>query len=238
MSATAALAVGSFDTTTAGPGALVGALVCLAASPYLARLTSSVPDREMAGWWRGRAVDTRTAAITAVLAVVLGGLAGAAAGLGALLPAFVLLALVGAPFTVIDLAHHRLPDRLMYILAGGEFVLLTAAAAVTGQWQDWIRSVEGAAAVFAVLFVLAFVSPRSFGLGDVKLGGALGGYLGTAGWAFVYYGIFAGFLLGALIAVVLLVTRRAGMKTAIPFGPMLILGALLVLAFELVPSLA
>ena len=62
---------------------------------------------------------------------------------------------------------------------------------------------------------------------------------GVAGWAYVYYGIFAGFLLGTDRRgwCCSLATRRGGMKTAIPFGPMLVLGALLVLAFDLVPSL-
>jgi leader peptidase (prepilin peptidase)/N-methyltransferase len=87
--------------------------------------------------------------------------------------------------------------------------------------------------VFAVLFLIAFISPRSFGFGDVKLGGLLGGYLGWFGWLYVYYGIFGGFLLGAVVAVALLATRRASLKSALAFGPMLILGALIVLAFRI-----
>jgi leader peptidase (prepilin peptidase)/N-methyltransferase len=89
--------------------------------------------------------------------------------------------------------------------------------------------------VYVVLFLLAVASPRSFGMGDVKLGGILGGYLGWFGWAHVYYGVFAGFVLGAVLAIGLLAGRRANMKTAIPFGPMLIVGPLVVLAFDLVP---
>jgi leader peptidase (prepilin peptidase)/N-methyltransferase len=112
------------------------------------------------------------------------------------------------------------------------------AAAEQDAWPHLLRAVEGGAAVFAVLFLLALISPRSFGLGDVKIGGVLGGYLGWVGWGYVYYGIFAGFLLGALVAVGILISRRGTMKTAIPFGPTLILGPLLVLAFDLVPSFA
>ncbi len=73
-------------------------------------------------------------------------------------------------------------------------------------------------------------------MGDVKLGGLLGGYLGWFGWFDVYYGIFAGFLIGAVLSIGLLMARRATMKTAIPFGPMLVLGPLVVLAFGLAPS--
>ncbi|WP_375486812.1 prepilin peptidase [uncultured Jatrophihabitans sp.] len=216
--------------------AVLGLAVCVVASPYLARLTVTVPDRDHGRWWTGAPATRRTTLVTSVVAAVLGALAGAAAGLGALLPAFVVLALVCAPLVVIDYAVHRLPNRLVYAAVAGEVVLLTAAAWVQGDWHRWLRGVEGAAAVFVVLFALALASPRSFGLGDVRLGGVLGGYLGWFGWGFVYYGIFGGFLLGALLSIVLVLTRRAGMKTAIAFGPMLILGALIVLAFDLVPS--
>jgi leader peptidase (prepilin peptidase)/N-methyltransferase len=216
----------------------VAAAVCVAASPYLARLTLSVPEREHPRWWRGEAAGRRRVLLTALAAAVLGALAGAAAGWTALLPAFVLVALCGAPLIVIDFEHHRLPNRLVFSAAAGGAVLLTAAAAVRGDWHAWLRGVEAAAAVFAVLFLLAFISPRSFGFGDVKLGAVLGGYLGWFGWLDVYYGIFAGFLLGALVALALLATRRASLKTAMAFGPMLLLGALVVLAFDLTPSLA
>jgi leader peptidase (prepilin peptidase)/N-methyltransferase len=173
-----------------------------------------------------------------VVGVVLGALAGAAAGWSALSPAFMLLAVVGTPLVVIDYEHHRLPSRLVVPAAAGAAGLLTLAALLHGTWHPWLRAVQGAAAVFAVLFLLAFISPRSFGLGDVKLGGILGAYLGWFGWSEVYYGIFGGFLLGAVLGVLLLVTGRGGMKTAIAFGPMLIVGALAVLAFDLVPTVS
>ena len=217
-------------------GVVTGAACCLVASPYLARLTRTVPDREDRRWWRGRTASRGRLAVTAAIATVLGALGGAAAGWTALLPAFVALALSCAPLVVIDFEEHRLPNRLVFTAAGAAAVLLTVAAAVRHEWAPWLRGVEGAAAVFAMLFLLAFISPRSFGFGDVKLGAVLGGYLGWAGWLQVYYGIFAGFLLGALVALVLLASRRASLKTAMAFGPMLVLGALLVLAFDLAPG--
>ncbi len=223
--------------TSAALGALLAAVVGLAASPYLARLTLSVPDRDDGRWWTGRPATSRRIAVTALATAVLAALGGTAAHVGALLPAFVFFALVAGPLVVIDYEHHRLPDRLVVVAAVGAAVLLTSAAAVRGTWHPWLRAVEGAAAVFAALFLLAFISPRSFGFGDVKLGGVVGAYLGWFGWAHVYYGIFAGFVLGAVLSIGLLVTRRAGRKTAIAFGPMLVLGPLLVLAFDLVPSL-
>lgn len=222
--------------TTAAFGALAGALVCAAVSPYLARLTYTVPDADHPRWWAGARADRRHLLSCLVIAAVLGALGGYAAGWTALLPAFVALALGCTPLIVIDLELHRLPNRLVYPLTAAGAVLLTLAAAVESDWHRLLRSLEGAAAVYAVLFVLVLAAPRSFGLGDVRIGGVLGGYLGWFGWVQVYYGIFAGFLLGAAVAIVLLVARRASMKSAIAFGPTLILGPFLVLAFHLVPS--
>jgi leader peptidase (prepilin peptidase)/N-methyltransferase len=219
-------------------GALVGAGGCLLASPYLARLTVTMPDRDATAWttrWRGTAASRPRLAATAVAGLVLGALAGYAAGWTALLPAFLILALAGTALVVIDFEHHRLPNRLMIAGAIGA-VLLTIPAAYQHEWSALLRAVEGGAAVFAALYLLILISPKSFGYGDVKLGGILGAYLGWFGWRYVYYGIFAGFLLGAVIGVAIIGSRRGGMKTAIPFGPMLIAGALIVLAFGLVPS--
>ena len=129
--------------TTTWAGAAVAVPVCLAVSPYLARLTLSVPDRENATWYRGVAAGSQRVLITAGTAIVLGALAGGAAGLSALLPAFVVLALVGTPLTVIDYEHHRLPNRLVYPAAIGAIVLLVMAAAIRHEWSDLLRAVEG-----------------------------------------------------------------------------------------------
>jgi leader peptidase (prepilin peptidase) / N-methyltransferase len=217
-------------------GALAGAVAGLVAAPYLAGLTLSVPDRDDRRWWRGRRPGRRRLAVTAAAAAALGALAGKAAGWGAPLPACLALALTAAPLAVIDFEHHRLPDRLVVAAAAGT-TLLAAAALVRQDWHPLLRAAEGAAAVFATLFVLAGIGPRSFGFGDVKLGGVLGAYLGWFGWGQVYYGIFGGFLLGSVVALGLLATRRASLKTAMAFGPMLIAAALLVLAFDIAPSL-
>jgi len=217
-------------------GAVAGAGLAVAASPGLARLTLSAPDAEATRWWTGRPASAARTAVTAIVGAVLGALGGAAAGWTALLPAFLALALAGAPLIVIDYELHRLPDRLVFAAAGAEAVLGVLAAAVRDEWPHLLRAVGGAAAVWAALFALRVAAPRAFGYGDVKLGGVLGGYLGWFGWLSVFYGIFAGFVLGAVAGLALLTVRRASLKTAIPFGPMLVVGPLLVLAFHLVPS--
>ncbi len=214
---------------------VAGALGCAASAPYLARLTLTAPDRAAAAWWRGASAGPRRTAACASVAAALGALAGAAAGWSALLPALLALALIGTPLVVIDVEHHRLPDRLVVPAAAAGAALLTLAAAIRDTWAPLLHAAEGAAGVFAVLFLLWFAAPRSLGFGDVKLGGVLGGYLGWFGWRQVYYGLLGGFVLGAVLAVALLVVRRATLKTHLAFGPMLLAGALLELAVDLAP---
>jgi leader peptidase (prepilin peptidase)/N-methyltransferase len=63
------------------------------------------------------------------------------------------------------------------------------------------------------------------GLGDVKLAGVLGAFLGFSGWAALAVGAFGAFLLGGLLSVILLATRVVNRKSGIPFGPWMIAGA-------------
>jgi leader peptidase (prepilin peptidase)/N-methyltransferase len=140
------------------------------------------------------------------------------------------LALVAAPLLLIDARSHRLPDRLVLPAAGCALALLTVAAAVRGDWAALGRAVASAGVVFAIFCTATVVSPSSLGFGDVKLAGLLALYLGWLGWGHVFYGIFAGFALGAFVAVVMLASRRVSLKSHIALGPALITGALLIAA--------
>jgi leader peptidase (prepilin peptidase)/N-methyltransferase len=198
-------------------GAAVGGATCLLASPFLARLAAA-------------AQPPPPLAATALIGTVLGVLAGHAAGWSAALPAFVTLALLATPLLLVDARQHRLPDRLVLPAAGCALVSLALAAMVRGDWAALGRAVAAAGVVFAIFCVAAVVSPASLGFGDVKLAGLLALYLGWLGWGHVFYGIFAGFVLGALVAVVMLASRRVSLKSHIALGPALITGALLVAA--------
>ena len=69
------------------------------------------------------------------------------------------------------------------------------------------------------------VYPAGMGFGDVRLAFVLGLFLGWLSLGHVLVGIFCGFLLGAVIGVVLVVFRIRSRKDAIPFGPFLAAGA-------------
>lgn len=159
------------------------------------------------------------------------GCAGLAATVGARpeLAVWLLLVPVGLLLARIDLAVFRLPDVLTLPACGTTALLLGGAALLPAHQGSWSRALLAAAVLGAVYAVLFFFNPAGLGFGDVKLAPTLGLVLGWYGWGAVVTGTFAGFALGALYAVALLLARRATRKTAFPFGPFMLLGTLLTL---------
>jgi len=83
--------------------------------------------------------------------------------------------------------------------------------------------------VFALLFALAMLSPSGMGFGDVKLGALIALFSGWIGYAAAAMAIAAGFAVGGLVALGLVLSRRRGLRDAIPMGPALLVGAWLVM---------
>ena len=158
------------------------------------------------------------------VAALLGGLAGMAGSWAEML-AFVVLAIASGLLFVIDLAEERLPDAIVLPLMPVTLILLTLAAAVTGEWWSLLRAVEAGAALFAFVFVMMIFSP-DLGFGDVKLAAITGAFCGWFGWGAVLLGFAAAWMTFAVVGVVLIaIRRRRGMSFA--FGPFLIFGAVL-----------
>jgi leader peptidase (prepilin peptidase) / N-methyltransferase len=143
------------------------------------------------------------------------------------LPAFLYLAAVGVALAMIDLDVKRLPDVLTLPSYPVGIVLLGIAAVTASGWWPLERALIGMAALYAFYFLLAVISPRGMGFGDVKLSGVLGLYLGWIGWGALVVGAFAGFAIGGVTSIALVLFAGAGRKTKIPFGPFMIIGAFL-----------
>jgi len=142
------------------------------------------------------------------------------------LPAYLYLAAAGLALAAIDLDHKRLPDRIVLPSYAVVAVLLTIASATSGDWWALARAGIGAAALFAFYFGIVLAYPTGMGFGDVKLAGVLGGLLAYLSWSTLVVGAFAGFALGAIVGIAAMAMGRAQRKTAIPFGPFMIAGAL------------
>jgi leader peptidase (prepilin peptidase)/N-methyltransferase len=151
----------------------------------------------------------------------------AAEGLGWAVPAYLALAFVCLVLAMIDAATRLLPNRITYpafpVVAG----LLLVASLGLGDLGRFGRALLAAAAVGGCFFLLALVSPRGMGLGDVKLAPTLGLALGWLSWGAVAVGVFAAFLLGGLAGLGGMLALGLSRKSLLPFGPWLVAGALL-----------
>lgn len=125
----------------------------------------------------------------------------------------------------IDLDHHLLPSRIIYPTAAASAVLLGMASALDHRPRAAVDAVAGGALAFALLFVIHLVQPRGMGFGDVRLSGLIGLNVGWLGLARVGVALLAGFVLGSVGGLGLMVVGKAGRKTRIPFGPFLAAGA-------------
>ncbi|TFD25481.1 MULTISPECIES: prepilin peptidase [Cryobacterium] len=141
------------------------------------------------------------------------------------LVAFLYLAAISVALAMIDLDTHTLPNKILLPAYPVAAVLLTAAALVAGEPGRVLTALIGAAALFGLYLALALISPGGMGLGDVKLAGLLGLYLGYLGWGPLIVGAFGAFLLGGVFGLILLATHKAKRRSGIPFGPWMLLAA-------------
>jgi leader peptidase (prepilin peptidase)/N-methyltransferase len=136
-------------------------------------------------------------------------------------------ALVGVIFaptlvllTVIDLDRRLIPDAIVLPALGA--VLVLQIAFHPDHMLEWALASLGAALFF---FIPMLIYPAGMGMGDVKLAALLGAALGRSVTAAIAFALLAGGV------VALLVLAREGIgarKKAIPFGPFLAAGGLLV----------
>lgn len=143
------------------------------------------------------------------------------------LPAFCYLVATGVVLAFVDGASKRLPDAVtLPSYAVGVLSLGLAAPFTDRGGARFTHALIGMAALFLLYAVQWFVAPGHIGLGDVKLAGVLGLYLGWLGLPAWVGGTCAGYVLAALYAAGLLLSRRATLKSELPFGPFMLAGAL------------
>ncbi|WP_206686171.1 prepilin peptidase [Kribbella qitaiheensis] len=140
-------------------------------------------------------------------------------------------AAIGIALALIDLELRKLPNAIVLPSYPVIAVLLIGAAAWQHDWWPLARAGLGAAALFGLFLLLVLIAPAGMGWGDVKLAGLLGGVLAYLSWSALLIGGFSAFVLGAVVGVAAIAVGRAGRKTALPFGPFMITGALLAIFF-------
>jgi leader peptidase (prepilin peptidase)/N-methyltransferase len=125
--------------------------------------------------------------------------------------------------SLIDLRHQVIPNRIVYPSAVVAMVMVMTLD-LMGHGLDWVHGLIGLGAFGGGLLIVALISPKGMGFGDVKLAGLIGLVLGSVALSRVAVAAGAAILLGGVGAIVLL-AMGSGRKTRVPFGPYLAAGA-------------
>jgi leader peptidase (prepilin peptidase)/N-methyltransferase len=173
------------------------------------------------GWTLVRSLSRRRQIAVAVLTLTLAVACFVRFGFGS-------RALVGAVFaavlvliTAIDLERRLIPNLI--VLPATAVVLVAQIALYPDRALEWLIASLGAALFF---FVPLLIYPAGMGMGDVKLAALLGAALGRS----VVVAIVGAVLAGAAFSVVVLLREGMGArKKAIPYGPFLAFGGVVVL---------
>lgn len=133
------------------------------------------------------------------------------------------LYVISLTILVIDLEHQFIPDELSWLV----FVLFLLNPI---PYTLYASLFAGFFFAFLVLLINLATLGRGMGLGDVKLALALGTWLGLLnGWRW----LFVSFVIGGIVASILLLLKKAKMKTKIAFGPFLIVSFWLISLFSI-----
>ena len=118
----------------------------------------------------------------------------------------------------IDFDHKLLPNKIVYPLAAYGVI-----ATLLVDRDDLVENLIAGAGAFVFLLLAVIAYPRGMGMGDVKLAGAMGLYLGLS----VIPALLTAFLTGSIVGVVIIAREgAAGRKKAVPFGVFLALGGI------------
>src|SRR3954452_9494840 len=123
----------------------------------------------------------------------------------------------------IDFDHKLLPNKIVYPMAAYGVV-----ATILVDQGDLVENLIAGAGAFVFLLAAVIAYPRGMGMGDVKLGGAMGLYLGLS----VIPALLTAFLTGSVVGLFIIAREgSAGRKKAVPFGVFLALGGIVGVLF-------
>jgi leader peptidase (prepilin peptidase)/N-methyltransferase len=145
---------------------------------------------------------------------------------------FLFLVAIGVALALIDIDVMRLPNSLVFPGYVVGLAALAGDAAVRGSWWQFERALIGMVALYAFFYATMVLGEillrkKAMGFGDVKLSGVLGLFLAWMSWGALFVGAFAGFLVGGVVGMALIVSGRGSRAQRIPYGPYMLGGALI-----------
>jgi leader peptidase (prepilin peptidase)/N-methyltransferase len=128
--------------------------------------------------------------------------------------------------TIVDVREHRLPNRMVAMAFAGCVMITGAQALLAGDPTVVVGALGGAGVAVSVFLVGHVVG--GIGMGDVKYAAVTGWVLGTIGWSAVWWGHVVGFVLAGAVVIAGMLLKRLHRRSAVPFGPFMGGGSLVV----------
>ncbi|MFM7029884.1 MAG: prepilin peptidase [Micrococcales bacterium] len=135
------------------------------------------------------------------------------------------LAVATAPLIWADLKTHRLPNGITYSLAAWGFLASLASWPLDGIPNRLVDSLTWGIVPAVAMFALNLISRGGMGMGDVKLSLGLGLILTLDSLQALATAFVVAFAVAAVVSIFSLLGKKTSMKSALPFGPYLLLGA-------------
>jgi len=193
-------------------------MVLLPASPDAAPLSPTplaISRTPHLGWWLAGAAFVQVAIVAATIPAHV-------------LPAWVLVCGVGTWLAYIDWHTHVLPTRIVAPLFAIAAVVVLVESWMVADVRIFVRALAASALAFGSFWCFWWIADRlrqgSFGFGDVRFSAPLGLVLGSLGpWA-APVGLYLGFVVGAVLG---LVMKARGRQGGFAFGPAMLAGAVI-----------
>ena len=146
------------------------------------------------------------------------------------LPVFAYFIWLSVVLSIVDFRELRLPNKYVYPAYLLVPVGLLVPALVSARWDALAQAALCGLVGLALFMLLHVVYPAGLGMGDVKLAGIVGMMAGWVSWGTALVALMLAFFLSAILSVLLLVARKATLKSTLPFGPFMLGATILALA--------
>ena len=123
----------------------------------------------------------------------------------------------------IDIKYQIIPNEITF-----SFIPFGLIFSLVFNHISFVNSLLGLVIPAGLLLLIAFIYKKGMGIGDVKLIGMIGVFIG---WRYALISIFIGALFGSIYGIYMMIFGKMDRKTRIPFGPFISLGAIIMILY-------
>jgi len=123
----------------------------------------------------------------------------------------------------IDIKYQIIPNEITF-----SFIPFGLIFSLVFNHISFVNSLLGLVIPAGLLLLIAFIYKKGMGIGDVKLIGMIGVFIG---WQYALISIFIGALFGSIYGIYMMVSGKMTRETRIPFGPFISLGAVIMILY-------